>query len=89
MLVLTRKKNEAIYVADNVEIRVLEIRGGRVRLGIQAPREIPVTRSELLAIPNTAPARHAAEPEDGGPIGCEVAIVEFMPAVPSMPRRPR
>ncbi len=89
MLVLTRKKNEAIRVADNVEIRVLDVRRGRVRLGIQAPREIPVTRSELLAVSTAVGEGHAAVPEDGGPTDREMAIVEFMPVVPSMPRRPR
>ena len=48
MLVLTRKIGEAIQVGDEVTIEVLEVRGGRVRLGITAPSDIGVHRSELL-----------------------------------------
>ena len=48
MLVLSRKPREAILVGDNVWITVLEVRGSVVRLGIEAPREVPVLRGELL-----------------------------------------
>ena len=48
MLVLTRKKNERIRIAGNIEVTVLEIRGGKVRLGIECPSEIPVHREEVL-----------------------------------------
>lgn len=48
MLVLTRKLGEAIQIADDVTIEVLEVRGGRVRLGITAPQNIHVHRAELL-----------------------------------------
>lgn len=47
MLVLSRKKNESIIIADDVEIVVVEIRGDKVRLGINAPKEIPVHRKEV------------------------------------------
>lgn len=47
MLVLSRKKNESIIIYDNVEIVVVEIRGDKVRLGIEAPKEIPVHRKEV------------------------------------------
>lgn len=49
MLVLSRKVAESIRISDTIEIRVLEVVGGRVRLGITAPREIPVHRSEVAA----------------------------------------
>lgn len=48
MLVLTRKKNESILIGDNfVEIIVADIRGNKVRIGIDAPREIEVHRQEV------------------------------------------
>ena len=47
MLVLSRKKNESIVVDENIVITVVEIRGDKVRLGIQAPREVPIHRSEV------------------------------------------
>jgi carbon storage regulator len=48
MLVLTRRSGEAIQIGDDVEITVLSVRGDQVRLGIRAPRLVPVLRSELL-----------------------------------------
>lgn len=47
MLILTRKVDESIVIADNIVITVLEISGERVKLGIQAPREITILRQEL------------------------------------------
>ena len=47
MLVLSRKKDESIIINDDIVITVVEIRGDKVRLGIQAPREIPIHRSEV------------------------------------------
>lgn len=47
MLVLSRKKNESIIIDDQIVITVVEIRGDKVRLGIQAPREVPIHRSEV------------------------------------------
>ncbi len=47
MLALSRKKNEAIIVNNNVEITVLEIKGDQVKLGISAPKEVPVYRKEV------------------------------------------
>lgn len=49
MLVLSRKKDESIVIDDNIVITVVEIRGDKVRLGIQAPREVPIHRSEIHA----------------------------------------
>ena len=49
MLVLSRKVDESIIINDNIIITVVEIRGDKVRLGIQAPREVPVHRSEIHA----------------------------------------
>ncbi len=47
MLVLSRKKNESIVINDDITIVVVEIRGDKVRLGIDAPKEIPVHRNEV------------------------------------------
>lgn len=47
MLVLSRKKNESIVINDDVTVVVIEIRGDKVRLGIEAPKEIPVHRNEV------------------------------------------
>ena len=47
MLALSRKKNEAIVVNNNIEITVLEIKGEQVKLGITAPKEVPVYRKEV------------------------------------------
>jgi carbon storage regulator len=47
VLVLTRKSNQSIMIGDDVEVSVLSIIGEKVRIGIQAPREIPVFRKEV------------------------------------------
>lgn len=47
MLVLTRKSGESIVIGDDVVITVLEVRGGQVRLGVEAPRDVVVHRSEV------------------------------------------
>lgn len=49
MLVLSRKKNESIVIDGNIVITVVEIRGDKVRLGINAPKEVPIHRSEIHA----------------------------------------
>lgn len=48
MLVLSRKKNEAIVINNDITIVVVEIRGDKVRLGIVAPKEVPVHRQEVF-----------------------------------------
>lgn len=48
MLILTRKIGEAIIIQDDISVRVLEIRGRQVRLGIDAPKECPVHREEIF-----------------------------------------
>ena len=47
MLVLSRKKDEALFVGDNVKVTVIDIRGDKVRLGIEAPTDVGVWREEV------------------------------------------
>lgn len=49
MLVLSRKKDQKIVIADEIEIMVIEIRGDKVRLGIKAPGDVSVDREEIWA----------------------------------------
>ena len=49
MLALSRKKGEAIVINNNIEITILEIKGEQVKLGISAPKEVPVYRKEVYA----------------------------------------
>ncbi len=47
MLVLTRRKNERIRIGESIVVTVVDVRGDKVRIGIDAPREIPVHREEV------------------------------------------
>lgn len=47
MLALSRKKNEAIVIDNNIEIIILEVKGDQVKIGINAPKEVPVYRKEV------------------------------------------
>ncbi len=49
MLVLSRKRNESVVINDQIVVTVIEVRGDKVRLGIQAPRDVPIHRSEVMA----------------------------------------
>lgn len=66
MLVLSRKKNESIVINNDITIVVVEIRGDKVRLGIEAPKEVPVHRREVYeaiqrnAREGNSPSRDAA-----------------------------
>lgn len=72
MLVLTRKTTESIQIGDEISITVLEVRGNQVRLGIDAPRQVPVHRREIYEAlqahgseafdPRTARSRDADAP---------------------------
>jgi carbon storage regulator len=59
MLVLTRKSNQSIMIGDDIEVSVLAIMGEKVRIGIEAPRSIPVFRKEVYL-----EIRQDASPED-------------------------
>ncbi len=47
MLALSRKKNEAIIISNNVEITILEVKGDQVKVGITAPKDVPIYRKEV------------------------------------------
>jgi carbon storage regulator len=59
MLVLTRKSNQSIMIGDDIEVSVLAIMGEKVRIGIEAPRSIPVFRKEVYL-----EIRQDSSPED-------------------------
>jgi carbon storage regulator len=48
MLILSRRTNQRLVIGDNIEITVVELKDGHVRLGISAPKDVPVHRKELL-----------------------------------------
>ena len=68
MLIITRKSNETIQIADNVTIRVLAISGSRVELAIDAPHSVQVRRSEL-------PRREVESTRDGQLNDLPLAVV--------------
>lgn len=61
MLVLSRKLGEKIYIGDNICITVVDIDRGKIRLGIEAPREVAIYRQELLP-GGAAPGSAASKP---------------------------
>ena len=70
MLVLSRKKNESIVINDDITIVVVEIRGDKVRLGVEAPKEVPVHRREVYdAIKRAENSRPAGDPAPSGETG--------------------
>src|SRR6266404_9253093 len=78
MLVLSRKKNESIVINNDITIVVVEIRGDKVRLGVEAPKEVPVhrrevydaiRRNELALGDKSATEKAATEAENNGAPG--------------------
>ena len=78
MLVLSRKKDESIVINNDITIVVVEIRGDKVRLGVEAPKEVPVHRREVFeaisrgepvdmpAVTGTGSGEQQRPPADGG-----------------------
>ena len=62
MLVLSRKMEEAIMIGDNVVLRVIEIKGDRVKLGLTAPAAVSIMRSELVAANTKKKSKNGLEP---------------------------
>ena len=67
MLVLSRQRDESIIIGDNIEITVVDIRGEKVRLGINAPSHIPVHRKEVYEA--ILREKQAAAAENGSTVG--------------------
>jgi carbon storage regulator len=56
MLILTRRPQEVLRVGDNIKVHVLGVKGGQIRLGVEAPKDVPVYREEIwLRIKRNAP----------------------------------
>ncbi len=66
MLVIRRRAGESFRIGDNVEVEILEMAGGQVKIGIRAPREVPVLRTEMFLTgqQNKAAAAQAAAGPD-------------------------
>ena len=72
MLVLSRKKNESIVINNDITIVVVEIRGDKVRLGVEAPKEVPVHRREVydaIRRNELAEGKAASEADANGKVG--------------------
>ena len=72
MLVLTRKSNQSIMIGDDIEVSVLAIMGEKVRIGIEAPRSIPVFRQEVYV------DIQRDREEQGGAAADKVAVEEAL-----------
>ncbi len=65
MLVLSRKKDESIVINDNIVITVVDIRGDKVRLGFDAPKDVPIHRREVYDAIKRSEAASNASQQDG------------------------
>ena len=87
MLVLSRQRDESIIIGDNIVVTIVDIRGDKVRLGINAPTEIPVHRQEVYEAIQRENLRSARlDPKDAHAIG--KGVVPVNPAKPSTETRP-
>ncbi|RED83993.1 carbon storage regulator [Cohnella phaseoli] len=64
MLVLSRKKGQSVVIQDSIEITLLEIDGDTIKLGISAPKEMPIVRKELLLSVKESNIDSVAQPTD-------------------------
>jgi carbon storage regulator len=70
MLVLTRRSNQSIMIGDNIEVSVLSVMGDKVRIGIDAPANVPVFRTEIyLEIQSQEADKEMAAGDHGGGAG--------------------
>jgi carbon storage regulator len=66
MLVLSRKKHESVMIGDNVAVTVVEVRGDKVRLGIEAPKDVAVHRREIYDAIRASQVSEKSAPEPPG-----------------------
>ena len=84
MLVLSRKRDEKIIIGDSITLMVIEIRGDKVRLGIDAPKEITVHRQEVYEAIQRERNMHAAE-ADSEPAPADTPVPPEDAPAPSEP----
>jgi carbon storage regulator len=88
MLVLTRKSNQSIMIGDNIEVSVLAIMGEKVRIGIQADRNVPVFRKEVYLEIQAERGNDATDGAGGEPAGDGRANAGSSKAQPSADGQP-
>ncbi|MDD3469908.1 MAG: carbon storage regulator CsrA [Thermoguttaceae bacterium] len=77
MLVLSRKKNESIVINNEITIVVVEIRGDKVRLGVEAPKEVPVHRQEVFeAIQRSSENERTTHGSEDSAVSTELPVSE-------------
>lgn len=69
MLVLSRQRDESIIIGDNVVVTIVDIRGDKVRLGIEAPKEVPVHRQEVYEAIRREAQKARSDAADTAPSG--------------------
>ena len=89
MLILQRKPGESLLIGEEISISILSVEGGRVRLAISAPQEVPILRSELLAATaaNQDSAREEAAPAELLGLLEGIPKRSFPPEAPQPPKK--
>ncbi len=67
MLVLSRKRNESVIINDNIVVTVIDVRGDKVRIGIEAPRDVSVHRQEVLEAILSEKLKFSEKPSEESP----------------------